>query len=500
MRVVVGLALLAAPLALAPAGEPTQRELLEAVEKQLKAVAEKAGPSVACVVVSRSESYPKPAAPPDYPGRLGGFDPKEFLKANPAKVELARRLDLADRANIPDHGFAGGVVIDQAGLVLTTFHSLEGATKIYVHLPDGKGSYADIQAADGRIDLAVLKLLTPPDGLTPIRFGEVRLPHDPKKATVAAGKLVVLLAGVPAPGFAPGRPSAALGALSNVRYRFPEPNGQPRSETVYSHGAFLEYDVRLYPGTSGGALLNLDGELVGLTTANAAVTGGENAPGYALPMDPNIRRIVEVLRRGEEVEYGFLGVSLGTNPVEIVIEQVTPQSPAAAAGLRVRDRIVRIDDVDTRNFADLLFYGGSALAGSKVKLTVLRDGQPRDVELTLAKYRNTAPFIASVRPDPVFGLRVDYGSILSQKLADARAGGPVVPPGVVVREVVPDSPAAARFKAIGDEGKWVITHVNGVPTPTPADFYKAAKGQPSVKLTLADPTEFNAKPRELTLP
>src|SRR4051812_41236363 len=102
MRVGVGIAILAAVVpVLGPHGraaEPTADELFKAVERHLKTVAESAGPSVACVVVSRSDAYPKPEASPDRPGRLGGFDPKEFLKSAPlpARAELARKLDLSD--------------------------------------------------------------------------------------------------------------------------------------------------------------------------------------------------------------------------------------------------------------------------------------------------------------------------------------------------------------------------------------------------------------------
>ena len=114
MRCPVGLvavALLAAPH-FSRADEPTRRDLLEAVELKLKAVHEAAGPAVVCVVVSRNDQYPKPAKPPEHAGQLGGFDKVEFLKAGPGREALARRFDLADPAAIPDHGCAGGVVIE----------------------------------------------------------------------------------------------------------------------------------------------------------------------------------------------------------------------------------------------------------------------------------------------------------------------------------------------------------------------------------------------------
>ena len=489
------------------AAEPTQRELLDAVEKQLKAVHEAAGPGLACVVVSRSEFYPKPASP-ERPGQLGGFDKNEFLKANPGKTELAAYLDLTEKKRIPDHGFCGGGVIDAAGLVLVNYHSIEGAARIYVHFADNKGSYADIHAADARSDLAVLKLLTPPAGLKEVKLGEARLTRTADgDATIYPGKLVVLMVNPYVTGFSLNA-AASLGGIAAIRRRPAPPNaGEPPGgtlQTVYNYGVFLEHDARLNAGCSGGALLNLNGELIGLSTSTAAIAGGPTGLGYALPMDQNTRRIIDVLRRGEEVEYGFVGVvmKLGVRS-PIILGGITPQSPAAAAGLRAEDVIFRIDDNLADNYEDLLLYLGSALAGTKVRLKVRRGGQQPEFTVTLAKFKHDLPYIASVRPDPVFGLRVDHGSILSQVLR-GNGGQPIdlngVSPGVSIRELIPDSPAAVKFKALGEHTRWLITQVNGQPVATPAEFYKAAKGQPSVKLIVIDPTLNNPPPREVTLP
>ena len=117
--------------------DPTEREFLEKLEAQVRRAVVAAEPAVACIAVSRSEHYPKPAKPDDVPGRLGGFDRAEFLKAN-TSVEarrLADQLDLADRDNLANRATVGGVVIDPTGLVLTPYHAIEGATKLYVFLP-----------------------------------------------------------------------------------------------------------------------------------------------------------------------------------------------------------------------------------------------------------------------------------------------------------------------------------------------------------------------------
>jgi serine protease Do len=492
----------------ASAQEPTHRELLAAFEKQLKATAATAGPSIACVVVSRSDRYPKPKAPADTPGTLGTFDAKEFLKDNPSleRATLAKYLDLSDPRSIPDHGYAGGVVIDSSGLVLTPYHVIDKATKVYVFLPGGVGSYADIRAADARSDLAVLKLINPPPKLTAIKFADVRLRDlGDQKATVFAGKLVVLMANPYSSNFRLDQPSAAFGSITAIRDPISPPaNSSFEMGTIknyYKFGPLLEHDIKPNGGVTGGALVNLSGELVGLTTATVAVYDRQIGPGYAIPADDHFRRITDVLRKGEEVEYGFLGVSAPTEqPIGIRIGSVMPGQPAALAQIRSDDIITRIGGHPARTYEDLLLHVGCALAGAKVKVSIRRGREDREVEVTLAKYKHELPFIASVRPEPVFGLRVEYGSLLAQKNTGPRESPVVVPAGVWVREVIPDSPAATRFKTLGDDPtRWLITRVNGATVSAPSEFYNAAKGQDKVKLTLIDPSD-PTREKELTLP
>jgi serine protease Do len=120
------------------------------------------------------------------------------------------------------------------------------------------------------------------------------------------------------------------------------------------------------------------------------------------------------------------------------------------------------------------------------------------VTVTLAKYAHGLPWVASARPPAVFGLRVDYSSLLLQQ--DRRAAEQGMPePGVLVRDVEPGSPAAKKFKPLGDDPRrWLVTHVNDRPVRTPDEFYRAAAGRPSVKLRLVDPNP-TARDREQTL-
>jgi len=499
MRAIYGLILLAGSAAVCSVGrgdEPKQDELLAAVQKQLRQTVATAGPTIATVVVSRSEHYGKPANG-STPGKLGAFDPKEFMKPDPSleRARLARSLDLSDVQGIAEHGYSGGVVIDPEGFVLTPYHVIDGATKVYVFLSGGVGSYADIHAADARSDLAVLKLINPPPKLQAIKFADVQTaPLPGQKPTVFTGKLCVLMTNPYTSTFGLGQPTAGFGSITNVRVKANRKEDDGPAARVTEYGTLLEYDIKQNSGITGGVLLNLDGEMIGLTNAAAVAWGNDVGPGYAMPATASFRRIVDVLRRGEEVEYGFLGVTLNRQRQGVWVDQLTQNGPADRAEIEVGDQIIKLNGLPIDSFHDLLLQVGSALAGSKVKVTVSRFGRMRELEVTLAKFRHDLPFIASVRPDPVFGLRVDYASVRSQDINR-------IPADVCVRDLVADSPAATKFKTLGDTPtRWLISHVNGNPIANPAEFYKAAKGQDKVKLTLLDSTETNGRPRELTLP
>jgi serine protease Do len=479
-----------------PAREPNKADLLLAVEKQLRAASESVGPCVALVVVSRSDKYPKPAAP-RAPGKLGTFDRAEFLKlTNDGRAALEH--DLSDPRTAVNHDCACGLVLSADGLILTPFHVVDGATKVFVHLPGRAGSYADIFAADGRYDLAVLKLIAPPAELKPVRFGLAVL--SGRDATVSAGKLVVSLGHAPAANFALERPRTALGGITGVRRPVPGINA-PAPENYYAFGPLLEHDARAVAAPDGAPLVNLDGEVIGLCTS-AAAPAGERGPHLAFPVDASFRRVLDVLKRGEELDYGYLGVVFDRGWAGVSVNGLVRGGPADLGRLEVGDTITAIDGAPVANFADLQFQVGSALAGSQVRVTVSRAGARKELLVTLGKFKHDRATIAATRPEPLLGLRVDYNTVIAE--APIGPGPRNVRPlraGVSVREVLPDSPAAAAFKKLGDDpAKWLVTHVGDTAVGSPADFYRAARGLKTATLTVIDATDPDARPREVPLP
>lgn len=461
--------------------------LAPALRGEPRDVAAAAGPSVVRVHVSRSDAYAKAkhwgaAAKPAWPGQLGRFDAAAAIKRVPADapdrdrvVRAIRAHDLSDPKHIPA-SYGSGLVLDAAGLVLTNAHVVKNATRVYVRVPGKGGSWADIWAADPRSDLAVLKLLDPPAGLKALPLG------DGDK--VRQGDKVVCLVNELPPGF-PADDTAALstGSISAVRQRLIGRSSEvERARHPLHHlGNLLQTTAGIAPGCSGGVLLDAQGKAVGLTSAIAAVRG-EKRGTFAIPLDTNTKRVIEVLKRGEEVEYGFLGVVLGNeggaaNGVRLY--RVSPGTPAERAGLIADDLVIRIDGKPVRHTDDLFLHIGMALAGNTARVVVVRNGRQLSFDVKLAKFYVPGEIIAAKRPPARFGLRVDWTSVLL-----VRAPFPMMrrlpSRGVAIREVVVGSPAD-KAKLQPDK---IITHVDGKAVSTPAEYYReAAKAGEKVELT-----------------
>jgi serine protease Do len=451
--------LLTAVAGRAGAREPARLADALALQDAVAAAIKRAESSVACILVTRSEDRKEQDA-----------------LANPDRVP---------------ESYGSGAVIDESGLILTNYHVVRDATALYVRLSGDRAGFADVYAGDPRSDLAVLKVRDPRAfrPLLPLHFGD--------GGQVRKGDLVITLAYPFAAGFRDGSPSASGGIISNVRRRAPS---KPVTEeanynrTLHQYGTLLQTDARLNLGCSGGALLDLKGDLVGLTNSLAGIYGGETPGGFAVPMDEGMRRIIDVLRRGEEVEYGFLGVrfpserGLQQAGEGVVIESAIPGSPAFAAGLRGTnqgppDYIRGVNGVVVKDQDELFLALGTLLAGSEARLEVAHSprGPAETVKVKLAKFFVPGKIVATKRPEAVGGLRVDWTSILFLRPGGLQIFARGIPEGVMIREVLSGSAAdAARLQ----ESK-VIQRVNNRKVTTPEEFYREMRNAAgTVELTL----------------
>jgi S1-C subfamily serine protease len=390
-----------------------------------------------------------------------------IARTEPAVVCITTSHDNnnGDKADSIPESYGTGLVIDgKEGLVLTCAHVVRNHGNIEVRLPGGAKCLAFVHALDPRSDLAVLEIKPVPRGLRAVTFGD--------GGSVKKGEFVVGLANPYRAGYHDGSPSASWGIISNLTRRAP---GVIREtdrnlQSFHRYGTLIQTDVRIALGCSGGAIVNLNGEVVGITTALAALEGIDSPGGFAMPVDSRMRQIIEVLRRGEEVEYGFLGVLLSDprrarSVPGAMIERAIGNGPAERAGVIPGDVLVNINGHPVRGNDDLFFNIGSLTVNAEVTLRVRRG--PTEVDLgpvKLGKLYIAEPSIATLKSPAPGGVRVDYASVFAQ-----RSVGQGIPDGVVIREILPSSPASRVDLLQPDR---IITHVNNTPVRTPQDFYK----------------------------
>jgi S1-C subfamily serine protease len=273
-------------------------------------------------------------------------------------------------------GAGSGVVLTDDGLVVTSAHVVARGDGGRAVLDDDRELMFEVIGRDALSDLAVLRV--PAGDLPAAALGDAR--------GLRVGQLVVAV----------GNPlgmagSVSAGVVSALGRSLPASDG--RAARLIS--GVVQTDAALHPGSSGGALADSSGHVVGINTALLGPTVGQGL-GLAVPVNPATRMIIaELIARGR-YERAYLGVTGGGRPLPprvraaagsdsgIELLSVLPGSPAADAGLRVEDIIVRVGDTAVRDIAELQHCLDAARAGGSVTLTVVRGGEVAAVPVRLA--------------------------------------------------------------------------------------------------------------------
>ena len=384
---------------------------------------------------------------------------------------------------VPSH-FGSGVVISADGFIVTCAHVLDDPRQNEYFVWLDKRVYAarvvskpaQVYAADPFTDLAVIKIEA--EGLTPITFA--------KTQELKKGQFVIAL-GNPYAIARDGQASASWGMISNLNRiapaDAPESNTVAAKESLHQFGTLIHTDAKLNLGTSGGALVNLRGEMVGLTTALAAVSGFEQAAGFALATDEMFLRVIESLKAGKLPEFGFLGIQpedlraidLERGLSGARVANVVPGLPGDVAGLQAEDVIAQVNSRPVQNRNDLFRELSQLPAGAEVDLLVERPkslARGKDVltlKATLSKkYVSTSrPGYALNGPKKWRGMLVEYATAVPSELTrGASMFSRRTAPKLAILAVDPNTPA---WEAGVRPGHGLIS-VDGKLVETPADF------------------------------
>jgi serine protease Do len=434
----------------APPPGPTPTDVVAALETAMADAIAKAEPSVVAIHREKAENTQETQA-------VRGRKPAPHFQ-EPSQLDFRLR-----RPNDPDDfisfDYGSGVVVGEQGQILTAFHVVRGAARLRVRAAGHVPFEAEVIAADPRSDMAVIAPRAIP-GVEPPRLKPLALGDATR---LRKGSFLIAL-GNPFNAARDGSPSASWGILSNLARRLmPDEDKMPR---LQNYPTLLQLDAKLNLGMSGGAVINPKGELVGLTTTAESPTGFDSQAGYAIPMDKLGRRVVETLKEGKEVEYGLLGIRSPDHSNRV--SEVTRHSPADLGHLQVNDEIIAVNGVPVDDFDSLILAVNAYPAGEAIRLKVRRFDELIERTLVLAKFPVDGEIIATNRPRPWRGLRVDYMTPQNYR-AVGLPFEDIKSAGVVITEVEEGSPAASAGLKKGQ----LVRRVGERPVLTPRAFAEA---------------------------
>lgn len=352
----------------------------------------------------------------------------------------------------PFEGLGSGVIIDAAkGYVLTNNHVISQAQKISVQLNDGREFDAKLVGSDDQSDIALLQLQNP-SHLTQIAIA------DSDKLRVGDFAVAV---GNP---FGLGQ-TATSGIISALGRSGLNLEGLEN---------FIQTDASINRGNSGGALLNLNGELIGINTAILAPGGGSVGIGFAIPSNMAQTLAQQLIQFGE-IKRGLLGIKGMEMSADIAkamnidaqrgafVSEVLPNSGSAKAGIKSGDVIISMNGKPLSSFAELRSRIATTEPGTKVKLGLLRDGKPLDVEVTLDKSTSSTASADLIIP------ALQGASLSDGQMKDGTKG-------VAVDNVDKGSPAAQ----VGLHKDDIIIGLNRERVRSIAELRKVLESKPAV--------------------
>jgi Do/DeqQ family serine protease len=300
----------------------------------------------------------------------------------------------------PDQRASGsGVIISQDGYIVTNNHVVNGATEITVTLNNRRNFTAKVIGTDPNTDLALIKI----DG------------HDLPVATIGNSDEVKLGQWVMAIGYPLNLDVTVTQGIVSAKSRNIGINTQAAAPVE----AFIQTDAAVNPGSSGGALVNTNGELIAINSAIASPTGAFAGYAYSIPSNL-MRKVIGDLMKYGKVERGYLGISMAPEGLDdakkkelgimtdvdgIYVAGVDPQGAAGEAGLKKGDVITKVNGENVDEDAQLAELIARQKPGDAVKITFVRNGSEQTVSATL---KDKIGSIAGTNPAAIQSLGADF--------------------------------------------------------------------------------------------
>lgn len=273
---------------------------------------------------------------------------------------------------VTDAAEGSGVVYSADGYIVTNNHVVDGAQSVEVRFSDGTTADAQIVATDATQDLAVIQV-EGRDDLTPVTFAD--------SSSVQVGDIAVAI-GSPL-GLEGTVTTGIVSALDRSMTVSGEQGGGMGQQSSSTLNGLIQTDAAINSGNSGGALVNGDGELIGINTAIATTDSGSIGLGFSIPSN-TVQDTVEQLIQNGSVEQGYLGVSVAdTDGNGAMVLSVEPDSPAAQAGIQEGDVIVAIDGTPVTSASEVVAAVRATSSGTDIAITYMRDQQQTDTTATL---------------------------------------------------------------------------------------------------------------------
>jgi len=355
----------------------------------------------------------------------------------------------------PQQSSGSGVIISSDGYIVTNNHVIDGAATIQIVLNDKRTYLAKLVGRDPETDLALLKIeetdlpFAKYGNSEKIKIGEWVLacgnPFD-LTSTITAGIV------------------SAKGRNINLL----------RGNTNYAIESFIQTDAAVNPGNSGGALVNLKGELVGIITAIASSTGAYAGYSFAVPVTL-VKKVMDDLLNHGEVQRGLLGVMITDITAEVAKEKnlkqikgvfisgVNDGSAAKEAGIKENDVILKVDDFEVNSASELQEIVGQHRPGDKVKVSLIRNNENRLITVTLKNKRGTTKVVKEAALQSIEDLGVELGEVSKSEKENLRIDN-----GVKVTKLL-----NGKLKDAGAKQGFIITKIDKQPMAAAKDIASA---------------------------